>query len=145
MIALDVRFETTRFGEGYDQQEVDEFLDLCERALATRDGSVTARSVVHHRFTTTRFREAYDMNQVDVFLDEELTPRFAALERGEEPEPLPGGDPGRGPAGARADRPVAPRTTPPAQDRDPATGRLLGGDASGRRPGLLDRLLGRDR
>ena len=76
---MDVRFTPTRFRAGYDMAEVDVFLDRCEQALKTGDGSVNAESVLDMRFTPTRFREAYEMAEVDAFLDDVLAPRFVAL------------------------------------------------------------------
>lgn len=76
---MDVRFTPTRFSAGYDMDEVDHFLDRCDRALDSGDGSVTAEMVLGVRFTPTRFAEAYAMDEVDRFLDEVLAPRFAAL------------------------------------------------------------------
>ena len=71
---MEIRFASTRFGPGYDPQEVDDFIDRCERAVRSGDGSVTARQVAEKRFTATRFREGYDMDEVDRFLDDVLVP-----------------------------------------------------------------------
>lgn len=73
---MDVRFTPLRFGTGYDMAEVDDFLDRCEKALASGDGSVTAETVLGARFRQTRFSEGYAMDEVDRFLDEVLAPQF---------------------------------------------------------------------
>ena len=71
---MEIRFASTRFGPGYDTQEVDDFIDRCERAVRSGDGSITAQEVTEKRFTPTRFREGYDMDEVDRFLDDVLVP-----------------------------------------------------------------------
>lgn len=76
---MDVRFTPARFRAGYDLTEVDAFLDRCDQALSSGDGSITAQSVLAMRFTPTKFREGYEMDEVDAFLDDVLAPRFAAL------------------------------------------------------------------
>ena len=43
---MDVRFTPVRFGTGYDQSEVDDFLDRCDRALASGDGSMSVQAVL---------------------------------------------------------------------------------------------------
>ncbi|GAA4530718.1 hypothetical protein GCM10023160_32160 [Brachybacterium paraconglomeratum] len=77
---MEIRFTPVRFNEGYDMQEVDGFLDLCERALLSGDGSVTADTVRQHRFATTKFREGYELDEVDRFLDGVLFPLFDSPE-----------------------------------------------------------------
>lgn len=92
------RFGATKFRGGYDQDEVDDFLDEIvvelrrlqqeegEFRLARERGSFAAKSipritpedVINKRFNPTKFREGYDQNEVDDFLDEivvELTRR----------------------------------------------------------------------
>ena len=71
---MEIRFTSARFGPGYDAQEVDDFIDRCERAVRSGDGSITAQEVTEKRFTPTRFREGYDMDEVDRFLDDVLVP-----------------------------------------------------------------------
>jgi DivIVA domain-containing protein len=78
---MDITFTPTRFSEGYDIDQVDDFLDRCEHALATGDGSVTAADVAGMRFATTRFKPGYAMEEVDDFLDSVLVPRFRELEQ----------------------------------------------------------------
>ena len=78
MSAQDVaqkRFSTTRWREGYDQDEVDAFLDRAQATLAAleqgRAGSgLTPEDVVSMRFRPTRFRPGYAQDEVDDFLDE---------------------------------------------------------------------------
>ena len=66
-----VRFRATRFRRGYDQDEVDDFLDLIDTAL--RSTSITrqlsARHVRRKKFTKTFVRGGYDIDEVDTFLD----------------------------------------------------------------------------
>lgn len=115
------RFRPVRFGEGYDMQEVDDFIDRIEHALHTGDGSVTADQILQQRFTQTRFSEGYAMDDVDRYLDRVALPQLQAGSAG----PAPSGPAPSGPATAR-DLPDADR---PAE----------------RRPGLLRRLFGGDR
>ncbi|WP_188726453.1 DivIVA domain-containing protein [Pseudoclavibacter endophyticus] len=70
------RFSTTRFGAGYDQREVDTFLEKLTaalRRLETGDhleaGGVNSEEVINVRFTPSRFRVGYDAPEVDEFLD----------------------------------------------------------------------------
>ena len=58
-------FRPTRFREGYDVTEVDEFLRRAHRALESEDGSITAEDVRAVRFSPVRLKEGYDMGQVD--------------------------------------------------------------------------------
>ena len=79
---LNQKFSATKFREGYDQDEVDGFLD---RVMATLQGlergesvpdAVTAEEVGTVTFQSSRFREGYDQDEVDRFLDrvrEQLT------------------------------------------------------------------------
>ena len=73
---MDIRFSSSRFGPGYEMAEVDEFLDRCERALATGDASVTEETVRGARFSQTRFREGYDVAEVDSYLEDVMAPRL---------------------------------------------------------------------
>ena len=72
---LNQKFRPTKFREGYDQDEVDDFLDRVSRTLGAletgqvTDGAVTADEVATVRFQPTKFREGYDQVQVDQFLD----------------------------------------------------------------------------
>ncbi|WP_017626108.1 DivIVA domain-containing protein [Nocardiopsis chromatogenes] len=73
------RFATTRLTTGYNEDEVDAFLDSAEVTLgALIDGRpdralLTAADVERVRFSTTRARPGYDPAQVDAFLDELAT------------------------------------------------------------------------
>lgn len=61
-----VRFPTTRLGEGYGEAEVDEFLDRMIVALRAR--RARAADVRAARFSTTRLRPGYGQPDVDAFL-----------------------------------------------------------------------------
>ncbi|MFJ9555616.1 DivIVA domain-containing protein [Nocardiopsis sp. NPDC101807] len=78
MTPEDVReqqFATTRLTTGYNEQEVDDFLDRAEITLdALQQGlpehaTLTAAEVERVQFATTRARPGYDPAQVDRFLD----------------------------------------------------------------------------
>jgi len=67
-----VQFRTVRFTEGYDEDQVDDFLDQVALALAEpADGPqrLTSAEVKRIDFKATRLREGYDMDEVDSFLD----------------------------------------------------------------------------
>ncbi|MBB1197824.1 DivIVA domain-containing protein [Curtobacterium flaccumfaciens pv. flaccumfaciens] len=71
----DKRFRPTKFREGYDQSEVDAFLDRIQTTLAGYEqrrpvDPLTPEQVAAVRFQPTKFREGYDQGQVDDFLDE---------------------------------------------------------------------------
>lgn len=121
---MNIRFSTTRFGEGYAMDEVDAFLDRCERALLHRDGSLTAQEALGQRFTPTRFQEGYSMQEVDDLLDAVLVPML------QDPASHPY-DPQRDlSAGARGATATGPGDAVP--QRHPAE----------HRPGFLARLFG---
>ena len=66
------RFSPVKLREGYDMEEVDDFVD---RILATVNGTpvdrpVTAREISTKQFSTVRIREGYDVMEVDLFLEE---------------------------------------------------------------------------
>lgn len=74
------QFEPTKFREGYDQTEVDVFLDRAVRELQRRAAPfsepagmagplLTPDQVANQKFTPTKFREGYAQNEVDDFLD----------------------------------------------------------------------------
>lgn len=80
---VDKRFQATKFREGYDQDEVDDFLDEVAEELRRRwavlEGEASASEqwsglspsdVVNKRFQATKFREGYDQDEVDNFLDQ---------------------------------------------------------------------------
>ncbi|WP_186813416.1 DivIVA domain-containing protein [Cellulomonas xylanilytica] len=72
---LNQKFAATKFREGYDQDEVDAFLDRVTATLKELEGGETARDGVTERdidtvrFQGTKFREGYDQGEVDDFLD----------------------------------------------------------------------------
>lgn len=69
------QFAITRLTTGYNESEVDNFLDNAEFTLAMLSGgrpdraTLTARDVERVQFATTRARPGYDPEQVDLFLD----------------------------------------------------------------------------
>ncbi|MBX9387748.1 DivIVA domain-containing protein, partial [Streptomonospora nanhaiensis] len=81
------RFSTTRLTTGYNEQEVDAFLDSAEITLdALQRGRperalLTSAQVDRVQFSTTRARPGYDPAQVDAFLDF-LAAEFRRYERG---------------------------------------------------------------
>jgi DivIVA domain-containing protein len=83
---LNKRFQTTKFRRGYDQDNVDDFLD---EVVATLRGDaarpVTADDVRGAHFAPTRFREGYDPAEVDEFMDLVLETLAGAAPS---PEPL---------------------------------------------------------
>lgn len=68
------RFAVTKFREGYEMDQVDDFLDRIATALdVAAEGGVPSLSVddvLEMRFTATKYREGYDQDQVDDFLDQ---------------------------------------------------------------------------
>jgi DivIVA domain-containing protein len=69
------RFRPTKFRDGYDQRQVDAFLDRIQTTLAGYEqrrpvDPLTPEQVEAVRFQPTKFREGYDQGQVDDFLDQ---------------------------------------------------------------------------
>jgi DivIVA domain-containing protein len=64
-----VRFSTTRLSPGYDEEEVDAFLDKLVAALS-QDGQLDRSELREVRFSTTRMRPGYGMPDVNAFLEE---------------------------------------------------------------------------
>ena len=64
-----VTFGTVRLAPGYDEEEVDVFLDQLVAALS-QDGQLDRAQLRGARFSTTRIRPGYAMPDVDTFLDE---------------------------------------------------------------------------
>ena len=66
-------FSTVTLREGYDINQVDEYLGLIRAALEARERgfstALAATDVVNIRFATTRFRQGYNQDEVDNFLD----------------------------------------------------------------------------
>jgi len=66
-----VQFSTTRLRPGYDELEVDAFIDAVrDTFLRIREQPLTPDAVRNVQFTTTRQRPGYDEEEVDIFLDE---------------------------------------------------------------------------
>jgi DivIVA domain-containing protein len=64
-----IQFSTTRLAPGYDEEEVDIFLDKLVATLS--EGSQLYSSVLRNaRFSTTRLRPGYVIADVHAFLDE---------------------------------------------------------------------------
>ena len=76
---LNTRFRAVKLEHGYDQDEVDDFLDRVMHTLRAREtgttpsSPVTAQDVADVRFQATRFREGYAMTEVDDLLDRVAT------------------------------------------------------------------------
>ena len=116
------RFRSVRFGEGYDVQEVDDWIDRVQRALRTGDGSVTAEQVLQKRFTRTRFAEGYATDDVDEYLDSVAVPALRAGSGAHAPA-----DPGSAPDRPATDPPADNGILRPAQRRPSLLQRLFGG------------------
>lgn len=75
---LNVKFQATKFRDGYDQDAVDDFLDTIVATLrALESGAIVGPhgqrllgpdDVREHRFPRTKYREGYDISQVDAML-----------------------------------------------------------------------------
>ena len=96
---LNVKFQSTKFTEGYDQDEVDDFLDRVVATLRAREGGapaerpVTAADLDERSFTTTKFREGYAQGDVDGLLDRlrgELAGAPSVARPAVSPEAVPG-------------------------------------------------------
>jgi DivIVA domain-containing protein len=64
-----VKFSTTRFAPGYDEEEVDTLLDRLVAALS-QDGQLARLELRDIRFSRTWLRPGYAMPDVNTFLDE---------------------------------------------------------------------------
>jgi DivIVA domain-containing protein len=64
-----IKFSTTRLAPGYDEEEVDAFLDKLV-AVLSEDGQLDRSGLRDVQFSTTRIRPGYAMPDVDAFLDE---------------------------------------------------------------------------
>lgn len=74
-------FSTTRLRPGYDEEEVDAFLEaLRDTFLGIREPSLSSDEVRNRQFSTTGLRPGYDKEEVDAVLDE-AAQRLAALQR----------------------------------------------------------------
>jgi DivIVA domain-containing protein len=65
----DVKFSTVRLARGYDEKEVDDFLDKLV-AILSEGGQLERSELRNARFSTTLIRPGYDMRDVDTFLEE---------------------------------------------------------------------------
>lgn len=63
-------FPLTKFREGYDAGEVDEFLERVAAALDGTGAPLDPTAVLNQRFQATKFREGYDQDAVDDLLDQ---------------------------------------------------------------------------
>lgn len=85
-------FTQTHLTEGYDERDVDEFLDRAVGALrhheqgASGPAGLTSEGVRKARFTPTRVRRGYDMGEVDAMLDE-VAAALAGHETAAAPDP----------------------------------------------------------
>lgn len=136
---MDVRFTTTRFADAYEITEVDDFLDRCDRALATGDGSVTTEDVRGARFTPVRFRPGYAMEEVDDFLDDVLAPRLEAAAGG-----TPSAD-GADSADAASSSAALSDVGSATSAGSPTGDGTAGAHPAEAKPGLFARLFGRSR
>lgn len=97
---LNQQFRATKYSYGYDQREVDTFIDRAAATLKIYESGtvhsdihtsdvglehppITSQFVDNVRFTPTHLSEGYDQHDVDEFLDR-LASAFQNLER---PEP----------------------------------------------------------
>ena len=62
-----LRFSPTKFRTGYNQQEVDRFVDLiaANLALPLAERTLHGQQVTEVAFTSTTFRAGYDVDEVD--------------------------------------------------------------------------------
>lgn len=85
------QFSTTRLREGYDQDEVDAFLEeIRETFLGIRKPFLTSDDVRNKQFSATLLRPGYDRDEVDAYLNEvelRLTAQPLGQPRGDEPAP----------------------------------------------------------
>lgn len=72
---LNEQFRPTKYRVGYDQREVDTFLDRVVDTLRqyetgdVADAPLTTAHVEQVQFAPTRYRQGYDPQDVDQFLD----------------------------------------------------------------------------
>lgn len=90
------KFPATKFREGYDVIEVDDFLDkLVATAKHYESGGtpaaapMTSAEVASARFPATKFREGYDVVEVDALLDKAVAV-FRSWEGGSAVSAAPG-------------------------------------------------------
>lgn len=78
-LVRNVQFGTTRLSVGYDEREVDVFLD--KMIVALRENRARPSDVKNVAFATTRIRPGYRQTDVDAFLDR-LASEIARLRSG---------------------------------------------------------------
>ena len=67
----EAKFQQTKFREGYDQDDVDIFLDEVTGALRReRPAAEIVTLIADAKFQPTKFRAGYDQDEIDDFLDE---------------------------------------------------------------------------
>jgi catechol 2,3-dioxygenase-like lactoylglutathione lyase family enzyme len=120
-VNLDPTFRTRRVREGYDLDEVDDFVDQVLDVLEGKTGassSLSPEAIESYEFRVVRFRECYSMDDVDDWLDaaagelRRAAPRQGqAVAQAAAPEPVA---PAPGPV------PAAPGPTP-SWGADPET------------------------
>jgi len=65
-----IKFSTTRMRPGYDEKDVDTFLEGVRNTfLGQKNPPLTAHDIRNIQFSTTRMRPGYDEEEVDAFLD----------------------------------------------------------------------------
>jgi DivIVA domain-containing protein len=70
-LAGSVSFSATRLRPGYDEEQVDAFLEaIRDTFLGVREPPLTADEIRDKQFTTVRLRPGYDEEEVDAFLEE---------------------------------------------------------------------------
>ena len=78
---MNAKFSATRFSEGYEQSEVDAFLDRVITTLQAWETdsvpsasdpqtALTSQDVLNKKFSVGKFFEGYEQSEVDAFLDE---------------------------------------------------------------------------
>jgi DivIVA domain-containing protein len=117
------KFQPTKFREGYDQDEVDDFLDEVVAVLRRHeagepiDAHAAAEMCRSALFQPTKFREGYNQDEVDDLLDR-LVQGFDELARGgyaPPSSPAGGHAPASSAAGGDRHRPVARPARPEDQ------------------------------
>lgn len=123
---LNAKFQPTKFRDGYDQDEVDDFLDRVVETLRARQdgraGTLTSADVAAQRFSPTKFREGYDPEDVDRLLDQVR----ATLDGVADAPPRPSAAAG-GPASTGAAPTLDPSSTPGLVPPAKGWRRLFGG------------------
>jgi DivIVA domain-containing protein len=89
-VTREPEFGTVRMREGYDLDQVDDFVDLVIDTLEGRGTKrVTPEEIERYEFRVVRLKTSYDMEDVDRWLDEaaaELRARDNAYRTGSEPK-----------------------------------------------------------